>query len=299
MKRTKLNSQFLNLSGRHRRVVPRTSKLRIFSVDWWGCKLRTFADALIYLFGREGAVLVSSITFNFFLSVFPIIVLLLSAANYLDWTNLREAVLLSLQKFFPISQDFIVRNMRIYTSELGRPQVISLLLFAWTGSAFFFSLQASLDSAFRARRPRSFLRSQLLGIGMVFLVGALALGSISLSNWLRSAGSLQLARVPAEWVGGGTAYLISYLLALALFGNVYLWLPSSRRPFRSVFRTSIVASFFWLGINEFFRRLAGSWSMEAIYGPFFVSITILFWAFATGCVVIGFARLDADGFFGD
>jgi len=244
-------------------------------------------------------VLVSSITFNFFLSVFPIIVLLLSAANYLDWTNLREAVFVSLQKFFPISQDFIVRNLRIYTSELGRPQVISLLLFAWTGSAFFFSLQASLDSAFRARRPRSFLRSQLLGIGMVFLFGVLALGSISLSNWLRPAESSRLAGVPVAWVSIATAYLISYLLALALFGNVYLWLPSSRRPLRSVVRTSIVASFMWLGINEFFRRLAGSWSLEAIYGPFFVSITILFWAFATGCIVIGFARLDADGFFGD
>ena len=63
--------------------------------------------------------------------------------------------------------------------------------------------------------------------------------------------------------------------------------------------TSFFASLVWLAVNEFFRRLAASWSLEVIYGPFFVSITILFWAYATGCILIGFARLSADGFFGD
>jgi YihY family inner membrane protein len=299
MRRTEPDGSLLNFPHRKGRASRPSQHGHCFTADWWGRKLRIFADALVYLFGREGAVLVSAVTFNFFLSVFPIIVLLLSAANYLEWSNLREAVLVSLREFFPVSQDFIVRNMRIYTSRLGRPQLISLLLIAWTGSAFFFSLQASLDSAFRARLPRSFLRSQLLGIGMVLISGGLALGSISLADWLRVEDTLRLQGWSKQWAGSAIAYLLSFLLALTLFVNAYLWLPSSRRPFRSVMRTSFVASLFWLGINEFFRRLASSWSLEAIYGPFSVSITILFWAFATGCVVIGFARLDADGFFGD
>ena len=299
MRRAEYRDTEMLLLGRKRRQAGRRARQQYFTGDWWGRKLRTFVDALIYLFGREGSVLVSAVTFNFFLSLFPIIVLLLSASSYLEWSDLREAVFVSLREFFPVSQEFIVRNLRIYTSRMGRPQLISFVLIAWTGSAFFFSLQASLHSAFRSNHPRSFLRSQLVGIGMVLLSGVLALGSISLANWLRLEDALRLSGLPEEWERTGIAYALSFLLALTLFVNVYLWLPSSRLPLRKVMRTSIVASVVWLGINEFFRRLSSSWSLEAIYGPFFVSITILFWAFATGCVVIGFARLEADGFFGD
>ncbi|MFZ0430484.1 MAG: YhjD/YihY/BrkB family envelope integrity protein [Acidobacteriota bacterium] len=260
-------------------------------------RLRIFIEALSYVFGREGTGFVSAITFNFFLSVFPIIVLLLSIAGYLGLGGLRESVFQALGGFFPISQDFIIRNLRIYTRRVGEPQVVSLLLITWTGSAFFFSLEAALYSAFRLGRRRRFLSSQLLGIGMAVWAGALILLCILLLGW--GDQWLESRAISRAWVHDGLGYGLSFLLAYLLFVNVYLLLPSARQPLSRTLTTSFFASLVWLGVNEFFRRLAASWSLEVIYGPFFVSITILFWAYATGCILIGFARLSADGFFGD
>lgn len=260
-------------------------------------RARLFIEAVFYVFGREGTGLVSATTFNFFLSVFPIIVLLLSVAGYLGLAGLRESVFQALGAFFPISQDFIVRNLRIYTRRLGEPQLVSLLLIAWTGSAFFFSMEAALYSAFRLGRRRRFVSSQLLGIGMAVWAGILILLCIVMLGWADQW--LQTMAISRSWVHDGLGYGFSFFLAFLLFGHVYLLLPSDRQPLSRIMITSFFASVAWLGINELFRRLAASWSLEAIYGPFFVSITILFWAYATGCILIGFARLSADGFFGE
>ncbi len=270
-----------------RRALPRLGSI--------SRRVRVFIEAVLYVFGREGTGLVSATTFNFFLSVFPIIVLLLSVAGYLGLAGLRESVFQALGAFFPISQDFIVRNLRIYTRRLGEPQLVSLLLIAWTGSAFFFSLEAALYSAFRLGRRRRFVSSQLLGIGMAVWAGILILLCILMLGWADQ----WLQAMSRNWVHDGLGYGFSFFLAFLLFGHVYLLLPSDRQPLSHILATSFFASIAWLGINELFRRLAASWSLEAIYGPFFVSITILFWAYATGCILIGFARLSADGFFGD
>ena len=277
--------------------IPTRRLLRFPTLGGMLRRLRIFIEALCFTFGREGTGLVSAITFNFFLSVFPIIVLLLSVAAYLELAGLRDSLFGALGAFFPISQDFIVRNLRIYTRRLGEPQLVSLLLIAWTGSAFFFSLEAALHSAFRLGRRRRFVSSQLLGIGMAVWAGVLILLCVLLLGW--SDRWLQSMEISRLWVHDGLGYGLSFLLAFLLFGHVYLLLPSGRQPFPRILSTSVFASLAWLGINEFFRRLAASWSLEAIYGPFFVSITILFWAYATGCILVGFARLSADGFFGD
>ena len=127
--------------------------------------------------------------------------------------------------------------------------------------------------------------------GVLILLCLLMLGWAD--HWLQSVA------ISHGWAQEGLGYGFSFMLAFLLFGHVYLLLPSDRQPLSRVVITSFFASAAWLGINELFRRLAASWSLEAIYGPFFVSITILFWAYATGCILIGFARLGADGFFGE
>ncbi len=285
------------VSSAHARTRVNRGRRRFLAAGSIARRIRVFVEAVFYVFGREGMGFVSATTFNFFLSVFPIIVLLLSVAGYLGLAGLRESVFQALGAFFPISQDFIVRNLRIYTRRLGEPQLVSLLLIAWTGSAFFFSLEAALYSAFRLRRRRRFVSSQLLGIGMAAWAGVLILLCLLMLGWADHW--LQSVAISHGWAQEGLGYGFSFMLAFLLFGHVYLLLPSDRQPLSRVVITSFFASAAWLGINELFRRLAASWSLEAIYGPFFVSITILFWAYATGCILIGFARLGADGFFGE
>lgn len=265
--------------------------------DPWLRKLLSSVNMLIYVSGREGTILISSIAFSFFVSIFPMIVLLLTLANLLELSQLRETIFDSLTGFFPISQDFIVRNLKIYTREIGPPQVISVVLIAWAGSAFFFALEAGLDSAYRVVKPRNFVSSQVLGTGMALLAGLVVFGAIAAVGWVNElAQDLPRVRGPLQ---DGISSLVSFAAAWFIFWTLYYYLPNLKRRFGGVLLTSVFAALAWLLTSAVFREFSAAWSLKSIYGPFYVSMTLLLWAYASGCILLGAARLEADGFFGD
>jgi membrane protein len=285
------------LSLRSKVSEPLASRIRRTRAWGWRSAVRSAriaGETLVYLFGREGTAYASSIAFSLFLSVFPIIVLVLSAANLLSLRDLREAIFTALTGFFPISQEFIVRNLRIYTRGLGELQIVSAILIAWAGSTFFYAVESGLDSAFRIRTPRRFWRSQVLGTLMAVVAGTLAFLSIALVRLVRERPPSLLL----SWIDPLVSYAISFGLAFGLFTCIYIWLPSVRQPLGRVLQTALFASVGWLAVNAVFRLLASSWSLEVIYGPFYVSVTLLLWFYAAGCILLGAARLAADGFWG-
>jgi membrane protein len=254
-------------------------------------RMRILARTVCYLFGREATVLVSSISFSFFLSVFPFIVLLLTFANYLHWEALREAVFNALYAFFPISQDFIVRNLRIYTQSFGHVTVVSGLLLLWAGSTFFFAFEAGLDSAYRVTCFRHFVFSQLIGTVMTGVYGLLAFVAIV---------TLNLAHDWTSWAGLFRVLLginVSVGLTFILFFSLYYYLPNRNRNARQVLPETLLATVVWIAAHMVFRFLAPSWSLQSIYGPFYISVTLLLWGYVLGCVVLGSARLSAEKFF--
>lgn len=261
----------------------------------WLRRFRLALETLGYIFGREGTVMTTAIALSFFLSLFPILVLVLTLASVLGFASFREAAFTALAGVFPISQDFIVRNLRIYTRGIGQAQILSLLISAGAGSTLFFALEAGLDSAFRLVHPRRFWRSQLIGTWMTALACVLVFVSIALVGLVEQATHGSADASLLRWSG---RQLISYGLALVLFVAVYLWLPSIRRPAGLMLKTSVFAAALWLAADFGFRVLAASWALQVIYGPFFVSVTILLWAYLMACILLGCARLAADGFFG-
>ena len=93
-----------------------------------------------------------------------------------------------------------------------------------------------------------------------------------------------------EWV-------LSVFLTLALFGILYYFLPNRKRPLSAIQGEAIYATAVWTLTHQIFKLLAPSWSLHKIYGPFYISMTLLLWAYASGCILLSRARLSADGFF--
>ena len=257
-------------------------------------QLLTVWGVLRYLVGREATLLISSISFSFMVSLFPFILLLLTAASYLEWRELRHSILDALDHFFPISQDFIVRNLDIYTGTIGPATLVSCLLLLWSGSALFFALEGGLDSAYRVSVPRRFALSQLLGGALTALFGVVVFAAILLMQALRELFQHWLLagifRPLFEWA-------LSILLTLVLFGVLYYFLPNRRRPVGAIRGEAIYATAIWTLTHQLFKLLAPSWSLQKIYGPFYISMTLLLWAYASGCVLLSGTRLSTDGFF--
>ncbi len=262
-------------------------------------RTRILGRTLAYLGGREATILLSSVAFSFLVSIFPFIVLLLTLAAYLDWTELRETIFSAFYHFFPISQEFIIRNLEIQTRSVARMQVISFLILAWSVSAFFFSLEASLDSAYRVPRFRQFSRSQLLGTGLTLLFGLVAFAfmaafrgfQIVAREWFAVTAQSRLWLEQAALVAMGAALTFLFVFLVLYF------LPHRKRRVKQVALESLFAGLLWWVGNLIFRALVPFGSVQEIYGPFYVSVTLLLWALASGAILLGTARLSEDGFF--
>ncbi len=254
-------------------------------------RVRLLYDVTEYLFGREATIMISTISVSLVLSVFPFIVLLLTFANYFHWSGLRETIFQAFYAFFPISQEFIIRNLRIYTQKIGGLTIVSGLLLAFSGSNFFFAFEAGLDSAYRVVKYRGFMTSQVLGTVMTVFFGALAMVVIA---------ALQLANrwgTRAEVFRGIVSLNLSFAATFLLLFFLYYYMPNRKQDVGRVAREAFFATLAWMAGNLIFRLLAPSWALQSIYGPFYVSVTLLLWGYLAGYIILGVARLSTDGFF--
>lgn len=261
-------------------------------------RLGAFLSAVGWLFCRESTLLIFSLTFAFLLSIFPLIVLLISLTSALPMEGFQETLYEALRHFFPVSQDWIVRNLQIYLAEIGIHQIISLVLLAWAGSALFFALEAALESAYRVRLPRNFVGSQIRGTALVIALGLLSLFAAGLLHgavWV--AEHLLSNQYDPEQVFTVTYYLIAFVVMSCLLTCAFHWLPNRDVPLRRIVPEALFAAALVMIADLVFRWLAPEMGLEEVYGPFYVSVTILLWGYTFGCIIVGAARLGANGFF--
>jgi membrane protein len=257
-----------------------------------------FVGALVYLFGRDSTILICAFGFAFLMSMFPFLVLLLTLVSYLPWPEFRETIFEGLHFFFPVSQEWVVRNLGIYLVELGALQVVSFVLLAWAGSAFFFALEAALESAYRVANPRNFVGSQALGTLLTFGFGILVFLGVALLRLLVGvAEASALVDAPSEVIFRWVLAILAFVLVLGLIVAAFYWLPNREVQLRRILPEALLATVLIVYGNWLFRLRAPDMGLQEVYGPFYISVTILLWAYILGCIVVGSARLGANGFF--
>jgi uncharacterized BrkB/YihY/UPF0761 family membrane protein len=93
---------------------------------------------------------------------------------------------------------------------------------------------------------------------------------------------------------------ISFLLLTATTGvasilfffSIYWLLPNRKVPWRSVLRTSIYTGVIWLVARFIFVLVLPHMDLEALYGPFFISVGLLFWAYISGLILFAGAQFS-------
>lgn len=256
-----------------------------------------FLGAVGWLFCREATLLIFALTFAFVLSIFPLIVLLMSLMNTALLEPFNETLLDALTNFFPVSQDWIVRNLSIYIEEIGIYQVVSIVLLAWAGSVSFFALEAALEAAYRVTHPRNFVGSQVRGTVLVLALGIVSLIAIVLLHVISSSAERLLPDVSPELVFTLSYYAVAGIAVFCVLLCVFLWLPNHERRMGAIIPEALFATALLLIADLVFRWLAPDMGLEEVYGPFAISVTILLWGYTFGNIIVGSARLGANGFF--
>jgi YihY family inner membrane protein len=165
-------------------------------------------------------------------------------------------------------------------------------------TGIFLPLEVALNQAWGVRESRNYLHNQLVAFGLAFLMVILALISIFLNAVQRTVLTfIFFNHVDNDLFRGLSAIwlqLSTGAACIAFFFAIYWLLPNRKVPWRSVMRISVITGIIWLAAKFIFVLVLPHLDLKAIYGPFFVSVSLIFWAYISGLILFAGAQFSVN-----
>jgi uncharacterized BrkB/YihY/UPF0761 family membrane protein len=83
------------------------------------------------------------------------------------------------------------------------------------------------------------------------------------------------------------------IASILLFFLIYWILPYRKVPARSVLPTAIVIGVLWEVAKYLYIRALPWLDFQAVYGPFYISVGLMMWAFLSGLLLLAGAHFSA------
>jgi membrane protein len=251
-----------------------------------------------YLMRTDVHTFAFSVAANAILSFFPFVVLMMTLIRRVFHSRvMADLVADLLRDYLPAGQDFVIRNLNAMVNSRQRVQVFSLIILLVTSSGVFLPLEVALNRIWRFDNNRSYVGNQLISLGLAFACGLLALLSIALT-----AGPVALMQFLLRGYGTGFVRLVGFLVmkifaiaaSIAIFFLIYWLLPNGKVPARAVLPAAIIMGLLSEAL-KYAYILALPWlNFQEVYGPFALSVSLMFWAFLTGLLLLAGANLSAE-----
>jgi YihY family inner membrane protein len=251
-----------------------------------------------------------SVAANVILSLFPFIVMMLTISRQVFHSQSMATVVGEMMStFLPSNQDFIMRNMQILAHPHKSTQVYSIIMLLVSSTGVFLPLEVALNRVWGVTKNRSYLHNQIVSLGLAFGVGVLAMTSVALTagqksilTWLflRPIDNKFLAKILVP-VGnllyklfeGGTMRICALAASILIFFLIYWILPNRKVPARAVLPTAIIIGLLWELAKHLYVLALPKLDFQAVYGPFYVSVGLMIWAFLSGLLLLAGAHFSA------
>lgn len=239
-----------------------------------------------------------SVAANTILSLFPFIVLLLTLSRTVFHSHSMETVVVDMMKnLLPVGQDFVMRNMQLLAHPHKNTQVFSLVMLLITSTGVFLPLEVALNHVWGVRQNRSYLRNQAVSLGLAFAVGVLAMASVASTADQQTI----LSWAFFDHTNNAVFHLLSFfflkicavLSSILLFFLIYWVLPYRKVPARAVLPTAIVIGLLWQLAKVAYIHALPWLDFQSVYGPFYISVGLMMWAFLSGLLLLAGAHFSA------
>jgi membrane protein len=154
-------------------------------------------------------------------------------------------------------------------------------------------VEASFNYVWHVSKPRSLTRRfseytiVLLIAPVVFVIALGMIASIRNNNvvlWLLANESLGSIVVT-------TGKLMPYLLVVAVFTFLYIFVPNTKVHFKSALVGGVAGGIIWASLGAMFANIVAFGTRQLIYGSFAIAITALFWLYLNWLVLLVGAQL--------
>ncbi len=253
---------------------------------------------IAYLMDSEIHTYAFSVAANAIISFIPFIVLLYTLARDIFHSTTMVNVVSDMVNYFlptTASQGFLTYNLEAVVPRHG-VQFLSLVMILISCTGIFLPLEVALNQAWGVTKSRNYLLNQVVAFGLALLMVALALASILVNAGAQGLLTFVFFHHTDNFVFRGISYLWLSLstgvASILFFFSIYWILPNRKVPWRPVLRTSIVTGIVWLLAKVVFVQVLPHLDLKALYGPFFVSVGLLFWAYASGLILFAGAQFS-------
>src|SRR3984885_9096156 len=239
-----------------------------------------------------------SVAANTILSLFPFIVLLLTVSRNVFHSRAMEGVVGDMMKnLLPVGQDFVMRNMQLLTHPHKNAQLFSLVMLLITSTGVFLPLEVALNQVWGVRQNRSYLHNQVVSLGLALAVGILAMASVAstasqqtILSWIFVG---HTDNVVFHFISFTFLRLCAGLASILLFFLIYWVLPYRKIPARAVLPTAIVIGLLWQLAKVLYIHALPWLDFQSVYGPFYISVGLMMWAFPSGLLLLAGAHFSA------
>jgi YihY family inner membrane protein len=236
-----------------------------------------------------------SVAANVLLSFFPFLIVMLTLCLHLLGARTAYGVInLALGDYFPDQMgSYIQRNLGAKVGTHATLQIVSLALLLFTANGVFEPLEVALNRAWGVTKNRSFVKNQMVSLGLIFVCGSLAMCSAIFTA------------MPLELTGaqGWLAKIIETVffkiaavpLSMVMLLLIYWVLPNRKLAVRDLIRPAVVVGLA-LEVLKYVNLL--TWPMLRVkfareYGPFAYSVTIVLWSFLAAMLILAGAEWSA------
>jgi membrane protein len=265
------------------------------SSKWY--RWRQDGTALVsYLLDSEVHTFAFSVAANAILSFIPFIVLLYTLSRSVFHSPMMVSVVGEMVRYFlPSNQEFVAASLAAAAAHQG-VQIFSLVMILIACTGIFLPLEVALNQAWGVTKSRNYLANQVVAFGLAILMVVLAIVSIMLSAVQRQLMAPAFFHHTDNFVFQGISYMWlatqTGVASILFFFSIYWLLPNRKIPARQVLPTAIYTGIIWLIAKLIFVAVLPHMDLKALYGPFYVSVGLLFWAYISGLILFAGAQFS-------
>jgi len=272
---------------------------------------RKDGTALIaYLLDSEVHTFAFSVAANAIISFIPFVVLLYTLALSVFHSEAMVKVVDNMVNYFLPSATTTkgwITYYILHEAVMPHPlvnrhgaQFFALVMILISCTGIFLPLEVALNQAWGVKKSRNYLFNQSIAFGLALLMLALAVAcmvtNVAVDQALPLAFFHHTDNDVFRAVFGGVDYawlaISTGIASIVFFFAVYYILPNRKVPWRPVLRTSVITGVAWLLSRFVFVLILPHMDLQSIYGPFFISVGLLFWAYISGLILFAGAQFS-------
>ncbi|MFL0248238.1 YihY/virulence factor BrkB family protein [Candidatus Clostridium stratigraminis] len=240
----------------------------------------------------------SQLAYNFLLSLFPFLILLLTILGY---SSIKSQDILGILKNILPNEVFgLIKKTVIEIVDIRRGGLLSfsMIITIWTSTNGFNAVIRCLNKAYDEKESRSFFKVQLTSLMCTLGLALIIIISLALLVFGEIGGKLLLSHFKypnlAEYLLDFSRYFIVLVVMLIVFNAVYKYTPSKRLTFKETFPGAVFTTVGWTLTSFVFSYYVNHFgSYSKIYGSIGAIIALMSWLYLSSVIILIGGEINA------